>query len=105
MYSVTKSELVAALTAAEPDLRIADVEAVVLIIFETIASALSRGDRVEFRGFGVFSTKVQRARVARDHRNGRHVRVEQKIVPTFKSGRDLQQRINRSNQRGGLPSG
>jgi nucleoid DNA-binding protein len=67
---VTRSELIAEVTAAGRNLRVADAEAVVQTIFGTIMAALSRGDRVEIRGFGVFATKVQHARVARDPRNG-----------------------------------
>lgn len=95
---MTRSELVAELAAAEPHLRVADVEAVVLIIFEAVTAALSRGDRVEIRGFGVFATKNQRARGARDPRNGNAVRVPEKIAPTFKTGKALQQRINRGDR-------
>jgi len=96
---VTRSELIAELAAADPQLRVTDAEAVVRTMIDTIMAALLRGDRVEIRGFGVFATKVQRPRIARDPRTGASVRVEQKIVPTFKAGKELQQRINRNNLR------
>ena len=49
---MTKSELVRKLAAAKPGLHHRDVEAIATLFFEHIAAALSRGDRVELRGFG-----------------------------------------------------
>jgi integration host factor subunit beta len=94
---VTRSELIAERAVTDPQLRVTDAEAVVHTIVDTIMAALLRGDRVEIRGFGVFAAKVQRPRIARDPRTGAPVRVEQKIVPTFKAGKELQQRMNRNN--------
>lgn len=90
-----KSELVQRLAQANPHLYQRDVERIVGTIFEEIASALSRGDRVELRGFGAFSVKTRPARVGRNPRTGEPVHVEEKAVPFFKTGKELRERLNR----------
>jgi len=99
---VTKSELIAELASANPHLRAADVETVVGTIFEEISVALSRGERVELRGFGAFSVKRRDARTGRNPRTGDSVDVEAKAIPFFKAGKDLRERVNRGKPaRGG----
>ena len=79
-----------------PELYQRDAENVVNAILEEIGNALSRGDRVEIRGFGAFSTKQRDARVGRNPRTGVHVPVEEKMVPVFRAGKEMRERINRS---------
>ena len=55
---------------------------------------MSRGDRVERRGFGAFSVKKRDARVGRNPRTGETVNVEEKHVPFFKTGKLLRDRLN-----------
>src|SRR3974390_1760608 len=86
---VTKSELIAALAEENPHLRMADIEVIVNTIFEEITAALGRGERVELRGFGVFTTKHRNARTGRNPRTGVTVPVEEKAVPFFKAGKEL----------------
>jgi integration host factor subunit beta len=71
-----------------------DVERIVNTVFEEISEALSRGDRVELRGFGAFSVKKRDARVGRNPRTGDTVEVEEKHVPFFKTGKLLRDRLN-----------
>jgi len=78
---MTKSELIRALADDHPHLRLVDVEAVVDTIFDGIASALARGDRVELRRFGVFTARRRRARTGRNLKSGGAVQVEAKSVP------------------------
>ena len=91
---MTKSELVARLAAANPHLYQRDVERIVITIFEEIAAALARGDRVELRGFGAFSVKKRGARVGRNPRTGEAVDVIAKHIPYFKTGKELRERPN-----------
>ncbi|MBP0444666.1 integration host factor subunit beta [Roseomonas sp. SSH11] len=91
---MTKSELIAALAAANPHLRQPDVELIVATIFEEITTALARGDRVELRGFGAFSAKKRDARTGRNPRTGEAVAVSGKAVPYFKPGKELRERVN-----------
>lgn len=91
---MTKSELIQRIAEMNPHLYHRDVERIVSTIFEEIAEALSRGDRVELRGFGAFSTKKREARVGRNPRTGEAVQVEAKSVPYFKTGKQLRERLN-----------
>ncbi|MGF1641506.1 MAG: integration host factor subunit beta [Rhodospirillales bacterium] len=91
---MTKSELIARLSAANPHLYQRDMERIVTTIFEEISAALARGDRVELRGFGAFSVKERGARSGRNPRTGETVSVTAKYVPYFKTGKDLRERIN-----------
>ncbi|HVV92554.1 MAG TPA: integration host factor subunit beta [Hyphomicrobiales bacterium] len=91
-----KSELVAKIAAANPHLYQRDVESVVNAILDSITGALARGDRVELRGFGAFAVKSRPARLGRNPRTGESVPVCEKMVPMFKSGKEMRERLNRS---------
>jgi integration host factor subunit beta len=92
-----KSELIARIAEQNPHLYQRDAEAVLNAILDTITAALVRGDRVELRGFGVFAVKKREARTGRDPRNGEKVAVSERVVPTFKTGRDMHRRFKPSN--------
>jgi integration host factor subunit beta len=96
--AMTKSDLVRTLAEANPRLYPHDVEVIVTLIFEQIAAALARGDRVELRGFGAFSVKRRGARIARNPRTGASVSVGDKCFPFFRSGKQLRNRLNRPDQ-------
>ena len=91
---MTKSELIMRLAEANPHLYQRDVENIVNAILGEITAAMSRGDRVELRGFGAFSVKHRPARTGRNPRTGEHVSVEQKSVPFFKTGKEMRVRLN-----------
>ena len=91
---MTKSELIMRLAEKNPHLYYRDVERIVSTIFDEIAGALSRGDRVELRGFGALSVKRRNARIGRNPRTGESVNVAEKHVPFFKTGKHLRQRLN-----------
>jgi len=91
---MTKSELIARLAERNPHLYLRDVERIVTTIFDEIADALARGDRVELRGFGAFSVKRRDPRQGRNPRTGAAVDVESKTVPFFKTGKQLRERLN-----------
>ena len=91
---MTKSELIAELAGANPHLTAKDVELIVSTVFDEITAALSRGDRVELRGFGAFTVKHRNARTGRNPRTGSAVAVDEKSVPFFKAGKELRERVN-----------
>src|SRR3954471_939454 len=72
---MTRSGLIKRLAAANPHLYTRDIERIVATVFEQIGLALTRGDRVELRGFGAFSTRGRRERVGRNPRTGNEVAV------------------------------
>src|SRR3569623_955025 len=92
-----KSELVQRIAEHIPHLYQRDVENIVNAILEEIVSALSRGDRVELRGFGAFSVKHRPARAGRNPRTSEHVQVEQKSVTFFKTGKEMRELLNRNS--------
>jgi integration host factor subunit beta len=92
-----KSELVQRIANRNPHLYVRDVEKIVNAILDEITAALSRGDRVELRGFGAFSVKHRDARVGRNPRTGAHVPVSEKTVPFFKTGKEMRERLNQGN--------
>ena len=63
-------------------------------IFDEISAALSRGDRVELRGFGAFSVRRRGPRIGRNPRTGEAVNVAEKCIPYFKTGKELRERLN-----------
>ncbi len=91
---MTKSELIQRLADMNPHLYLRDVEKIVETVFDEISGALSRGDRVELRGFGAFSVKHRDARTGRNPRTGETVQVEAKRLPFFKTGKALREKLN-----------
>lgn len=91
---MTKSELIQKLAERNPHLYQRDVEKIVTTIFDEITEALARGDRVELRGFGAFSVKRRDARTGRNPRTGESVDVDEKVIPFFKTGKQLRERLN-----------
>ena len=93
--SMIKSELVQRIAAQNPHLYQRDVENIINAILGEITGAMSKGDRVELRGFGAFSVKNRPARTGRNPRTGAAVPVDEKVVPFFKAGKELRDRVNR----------
>jgi len=91
---MTKSELVDAVVELEGQITRREAEVVVNNILSAIGDALGRGERVELRGFGSFYTKERDARVGRNPKTGASVQVPAKIVPQFKPGKELRDRVD-----------
>ncbi len=89
-----KSELIERLAEDHPHLYRKDMERIVNTVLEGIIQALERGERVELRGFGAFSVRNRPPRQSRNPRNGAPVRVREKHVPFFKTGKQLRERID-----------
>ena len=71
-----------------------DANTIVSVIIEEITQALQLGDRVEFRGFGVFYTKKREKRVARNPKTGDKILAKKKYIPHFKMSKTLYELIN-----------
>jgi DNA-binding protein HU-beta len=65
-------------------------EAAVDSIFEAMKAALSQDDRIELRGFGVFTVKPRKTGVGRNPRTGAEVSIAPGKAVRFKPGRELQ---------------
>lgn len=90
-----KSELVQIVADKNPHLLSRDAENVVNTVLEEIINSLSCGQRVELRGFGTFSLKHRVARKSRNPKTGESVDVESKVVPHFKTSKEISDRLNR----------
>jgi integration host factor subunit beta len=93
-----KSELIQRISSQNPHLYQRDIENIVNAILDEIAEAFRRGDRVELRDFGVFSAKIRRARMGRNPETGAEVQVAQKVIPSFKTGKEMRARLNRETR-------
>ena len=71
-------------------------EAAVDTVFESLKKALASGDRIELRGFGVFNVRPRKTGIGRNPRTGDSVRVGEKHIPFFKTGKQLRDRLNQS---------
>lgn len=91
---MTKSELIEALAAKQPQLDLKDVELAVKELLEQMCLALAAGERIEVRGFGSFSLHERPARLGRNPKTGEAVQVPYKRVPHFKPGKELRERVD-----------
>src|SRR5512144_2983829 len=91
---MTKSELILRIGELNPHLYHRDVERIVTTIFEEITNALAKRDRVELRGFGAFSVKQRDARKELNPRIDETVAVDHKVVPFYKTSKELRNRLN-----------
>jgi integration host factor subunit beta len=90
-----KSELIERIASQNPHLFQQDIEKIVNAIIDEIVKALGRGDRVELRGFGVFSAKLRGACKGCNPKTGAEVQIAQKVIPFFKTGKEMHGRLNR----------
>ena len=95
-----KSELILKIAEQNPHLYEQDAADIVNAILDTVANALAQGDRVEVRGFGVFTAKRRGARAGRNPRNGGTVAVPEKVLPMFKMSREMLRRLNPGEDEG-----
>ena len=91
---IIKSKLLKQLCKNYPNFLKKDLEKFIDIILKEIRLTLKRGERVERRGFGIFSTKIQKARISRNPRTGEKVNTTQKKIIHFKMAKDLFKKLN-----------
>ena len=92
--AIVKSEIIKQLSKNYPNFLKKDLEKFTLIILKEIKNALKRGERVELRGFGVFSTNIQKARISRNPRTGEKVNTLEKRNIRFKMSKELFEKLN-----------
>jgi integration host factor subunit beta len=91
---MTKSELILKLTQTRPTMKLREAEAIVNAVFDSMIEAMQRGERIEIRGFGSFVVKEYRPYEGRNPKTGEKIQVHSKRSPTFKVGKELQERVN-----------
>ena len=92
--AVVKSKLLKQLTDNYPNFLKKDLEKFLDIFLKEIKLALHRRERVELRGFGVWSTHIQKARISRNPKTGEKVNTPKKITIHFKMSKELFNKLN-----------
>ncbi len=88
-----KADLVDAI-AGKVALPKAQVQAMVDDVFELIAGGLTKGEKIDLRGFGTFSVRDSKARQGRNPQTGATIQIPARRVPGFKPGKELKERVN-----------
>jgi len=96
--AIVKSKLLKQLSNNYPNFLKKDLEKFTNILLNEIKSALKRGDRVELRGFGVFSTNTQKARISRNPKTGEKVNTPEKKTIHFKMAKEMFKEINNEKE-------
>tara|TARA_B100000787_G_scaffold91349_1_gene67513 strand:- start:1241 stop:1531 length:291 start_codon:yes stop_codon:yes gene_type:complete len=91
---IVKSKLLKQLSDNYPNFLKKDLEKFTHIILAEIKQSLKRGDRVELRGFGIFSTNIQKARISRNPKTGEKVNTPEKKTIHFKMSKELFKKLN-----------
>ena len=92
--AIVKSKLLIQLKKSYPNFLKKDLKKMVSVVLYEIRQALKRGDRVELRGFGIFSTNTQKARVSRNPRTGEKVNTPEKKTIHFKMAKEMFKKLN-----------
>ena len=96
--AIVKSKLLKHLSKNYPNFLKKDLEKFSNIILNEIKQTLKRGERVELRGFGVFSTNIQKARISRNPKTGEKVNTPEKKTIHFKMAKDLFKKLNNEKE-------
>jgi len=92
--AIVKSKLLKQLSGSYPNFLKKDLEKFFNIFLSEVKNALKRGERVELRGFGVWSTHIQKARTSRNPRTGEKVQTPEKKTIHFKMAKELFNKLN-----------
>jgi integration host factor subunit beta len=93
MATITKKDLVDRITEAHK-IRSVTTSKVIQAFLDEIVNDLAAGNRLEFRDFGVFETKLREAREAQNPKTQEKVHVPAKRGVKFKMGRVMKQKLN-----------
>ena len=96
--AVVKSKLLKQLQKNYPNFLKKDLEKFTDIILNEIKQSLKRDERVELRGFGIFSTKLQNPRISRNPKTGEKVNTPKKRTIRFKMAKDLFKKLNNEKE-------
>ena len=92
--AIVKSTLLKQLAKNYPNFLKKDLEKFIDIILNDIKQTLKRGDRVELRGFGIFSSNTQKARISRNPKTGEKVNTPEKRTIHFKMAKEMFKKLN-----------
>ena len=92
--AIVKSKFLKQLSKNWPNFLQKDLSKFTEIILREIKQALKRGDRVELRGFGIFSANMQKARISRNPKTGEKVNTPEKKTVHFKMAKEMFKKLN-----------
>ena len=92
--AIVKSKLLKQLTDSYPNFLKRDLEKFLNIFFNEIKNSLKRDERVELRGFGMWSTHIQKARISRNPKTGEKIATPEKKTIHFKMSKELFKKLN-----------
>jgi len=92
--AIVKSELLKQISDSYPNFLKKDLEKFLDIFFDEIKNALKKDERVELRGFGIWSTNMQKARISRNPKTGEKVQTPKKKTIHFKIAKDMFEKLN-----------
>jgi len=92
--AIVKSKLLKELSRNYPNFLKKDLIKFTDIVLNQIKTSLKKGDRVELRNFGIFSTNTQKARISRNPKTGEKVNTPEKKTIHFKMAKDLFRKLN-----------
>jgi len=96
--AIVKSKLLNELSKNYPNFLKKDLEKFINIILKEIKNTLKRNERVELRGFGVFSSKIQKARISRNPKTGEKVNTPTKKTIHFKMSKEMFKKLNNEKE-------
>ena len=96
--AIVKSKLLRQLSKNYPNFLKKDLEKFTNIILDEVKKTLKRGERVELRGFGVFSTNIQKSRISRNPKTGEKVNTQEKKTIHFKIEKEMYKEINNKQE-------
>ena len=92
--AIVKSKLLNQLKKSYPNFLKKDLDKVVSVVLNEIKQSLKRDDRVELRGFGIFSTNIQKARISRNPKTGEKLNTPEKRTIHFKMAKEMFKKLN-----------
>ena len=96
--AIVKSNLLKQLSKNYPNFLKKDLNKFINIVLNEIKDTLDRGERVELRGFGVFFTKIQKARISRNPKTQEKINTPEKKTIHFKMAKDLFKKLNNEKE-------
>tara|TARA_B100000963_G_scaffold336277_1_gene331189 strand:- start:2032 stop:2325 length:294 start_codon:yes stop_codon:yes gene_type:complete len=96
--AIVKSKLLKELSNSYPNFLKKDLEKFINILLEEIKSTLNKNERVELRGFGVFSSNLQKSRISRNPKTGEKINTPEKKTIHFKMGKELFKKMNNEDE-------
>ena len=95
---IVKSKLLKQISKNYPNFLKKDLDKFTNIVLKEIKNTLKRGERVELRGFGIFSTHIQKSRISRNPKTGEKINTPEKKTIHFKMAKELFKKINNDEE-------